>query len=57
MPVGLGRRLSRAGNPAALLDVVSLLLHRSFAALPDAKRKLLEELGARDGSLRGSARR
>jgi signal transduction histidine kinase/CheY-like chemotaxis protein/HAMP domain-containing protein len=53
VPIGLGRRLSRAGTPAVLLDVVSLLLHRPFAALPDAKRKLLEELGARDGSLRG----
>jgi signal transduction histidine kinase/CheY-like chemotaxis protein/HAMP domain-containing protein len=51
--VGLGRRLSRADSPARLLDLVSLLLHRPFAALPEAKRKLLEELDARDASLRG----
>jgi signal transduction histidine kinase/CheY-like chemotaxis protein len=53
LPSGLGRRLSRAGTPARLLDLVSLLLHRSFAALPDAKRKLLQELEDKDGSLRG----
>jgi CheY-like chemotaxis protein len=43
----------RADSPARLLDVVSLLLHRRVASLPESKRKLLEELHARDGALDG----
>jgi CheY-like chemotaxis protein len=53
VPTGLGRRLSRADSPARLLDLVSRLLHRSISLLPEAKRTLLEELVARDASLRG----
>jgi CheY-like chemotaxis protein len=48
-----GGRFGCADSPARLLDVVSHLLHRRFSVLPEAKRKLLEELQARDASLAG----
>jgi signal transduction histidine kinase/CheY-like chemotaxis protein/HAMP domain-containing protein len=53
VPTAPGQGLVRADSPARLLDVVSLLLHRHVASLPESKRKLLEELHARDGALDG----
>jgi signal transduction histidine kinase/DNA-binding response OmpR family regulator/HAMP domain-containing protein len=53
VPAAAGERLARADSPARLLDLVTLRLHRRLASLPDAKRRMLEELHARDGSLDG----
>ena len=53
VPIAIGARLARADSPARLLDLVSLMLHRDFAALPESKRQLLQELQARDATLAG----
>jgi CheY-like chemotaxis protein len=40
-------------RPERLLDATSLFLHRPEAILPEAKRKMLEELHRSDGALAG----
>jgi len=42
-----------ARSPERLLDETALFLHRSQASLPDAQRKMLEEIHALDGGLAG----
>jgi CheY-like chemotaxis protein/signal transduction histidine kinase/HAMP domain-containing protein len=42
-----------ARSPERLLDETALFLHRSQASLPDAQRRMLEEIHALDGGLAG----
>ncbi|TFW19882.1 response regulator [Massilia arenosa] len=42
-----------ARSPERLLDETALFLHRSHASLPEAQRKMLEEIHAQDGGLAG----
>jgi HAMP domain-containing protein/CheY-like chemotaxis protein/signal transduction histidine kinase len=42
-----------ARSPERLLDETALFLHRSQASLPEAQRKMLEEIHAADGGLAG----
>ncbi|QJE01670.1 response regulator [Massilia forsythiae] len=42
-----------ARSPERLLDETALFLHRSQASLPDAQRRMLEEIHALDGTLAG----
>jgi len=42
-----------ARSPERLLDETALFLHRSPASLPDAQRRMLEEIHAQDGGLAG----
>jgi len=42
-----------ARSPERLLDETALFLHRSHASLPEAQRKMLEEIHALDGGLAG----
>jgi len=45
--------IRQAGSPERLLDQAALLLHCSLAKLPEAKRKVLEELHRTDKALMG----
>ncbi len=42
-----------ARSPERLLDETALFLHRSHASLPEAQRRMLEEIHAADGGLAG----
>jgi CheY-like chemotaxis protein/signal transduction histidine kinase len=42
-----------ARSPERLLDETALFLHRSHASLPEAQRRILEEIHAQDGGLAG----
>jgi CheY-like chemotaxis protein/signal transduction histidine kinase/HAMP domain-containing protein len=42
-----------ARSPERLLDETALFLHRSHASLPEAQRRMLEEIHAQDGGLAG----
>jgi HAMP domain-containing protein/CheY-like chemotaxis protein/signal transduction histidine kinase len=42
-----------ARSPERLLDETALFLHRSHASLPEAQRRMLEEIHAQDGGLSG----
>jgi CheY-like chemotaxis protein len=42
-----------ARSPERLLDETALFLHRSQASLPEAQRRMLEEIHAADGGLAG----
>ncbi|HEY1042516.1 MAG TPA: response regulator, partial [Telluria sp.] len=42
-----------ARSPERLLDETALFLHRSHASLPEAQRRILDEIHAQDGGLAG----